>query len=319
VSKDQANQDARKKREKNIEQCIFAPKIKSPAQAKAVSRITLALEILAGSFFYVFGDDLTSWGYVTWGWIFHYLVLCSAALLLADLIFKFWPKQRVLILSSFAASCVIMFLLYCWLASGPEKAKPHLTLCLKTSTSPNATLMFTNSFLFIERYQPPKKIRFPARLSFLVVPVPVGYTNVVLRFSLLNDSAPQYAVADDAALTLDIPQLDLFIHKSEPSGKLKWSADAIWNQSEDSDGTHLHFQIPKSLLPGVGAPAPGITFDMSDDASEKAAILAIIRSKYVPQIPHMFNLVFIRSNGVVDPYFETNDIAVVKLLVWPLK
>ena len=120
MSEDQTNKQPRKKGKTNVEQSIFALNINSTAQAKVVSRIALAVEILAGSFFYVVGDDLTNWGYVTWGWFFHYLVLCSAALLLADVIFKFWPR-RSKIWVGFGMLCVALLILYCWLSPGPTK------------------------------------------------------------------------------------------------------------------------------------------------------------------------------------------------------
>jgi hypothetical protein len=214
--------------------------------------------------------------------------------------------------------CLVLLVIFAVTLWPKPKPRPHLTLLLATSDSPDFDLMFTNDFLFVERYDPHKKFVFPEGAAFLIIRVPSGHTNVTLKFGLLNDSAAQWEVVDDSALTVDVPMLELATKGSEPSGTLKWSAAPPWRQSRSGDGGYLlHFDMPHPLLPGRGEWTPEIIFETPADFSEKMSMFATIRGKGVPRIGLLFNLLFIRSQGIIHPCFVNGNITVVKLPIWP--
>src|ERR1035437_8600328 len=285
---------------------------------KGISRVSLAL-LFGGfsAFLAAWAGLLGNLGHTYWIFAATVMLVAGACLALGlriELRNHHWRKWQyngaacALAVLAFSLGIPVIVKEFC-----RREARPHLTLYLRTSASPNAVLMFTNDFLFMKI--PQRKVpEVPKWAGFLVVRVPPGKTNVALRFGLLNDSASRYEIVDDSALAVDVSYLDLIMTESVPNGRLKWTADPMWKQRNP---TRLHFQLPP-LLPGIGESTPEIVFDRSEEFPEAMTISAEIRGKRVPAIAHIFHLVFIRSNSVIDPYFDPNDITALRLKLGPM-
>jgi hypothetical protein len=176
--------------------------------------------------------------------------------------------------------------------------------------------MFTNEFLFWE--YPKLKREAP----FLIIPVPVGRTNVALTFKVWNDSASPFSTSPDPILTADGVELRLLMYGSRPDGRLKWHPDKEWRCDDVSETNARMKQLTRhfpSIIPGASELAPEIRFDISEDFSEPMLVRASIRSRTVPINLTIFQLAFLRSDNPLNPRFETNSIIAGHIHVLPKK
>lgn len=244
-------------------------------------------------------------------WLFF---ICTGIALIIEL--RDYQGKRVLAYQ-FGFSVIVVGSIVCavllgW-KLGRNARRPHLTLYATLSNSPNDVLFFTNGFLFLRPFETPEHAQIQTNVAFLVVPVLPGQTNVVLKFGVLNDSAPQYARVDDSAFTADLVHLEMLMLKSEPSGSVRWTADSMWRKREAFGGHLLYFALPHSLLPGQGNPAPPLAFEMPGSFSEPMAVAATIRGKRVPNTRLLFRLLLVRSTEPLKLSFHTNSIAVIHI------
>ena len=87
------------------------------------NKAAVAIELVAGTGCYVFGDDLQTWGHIFWGFFFHYLTLAFGSLLVANLIFAVWANRKW-VLTCLTIWCLALACFYIRLSWPSKKTEP---------------------------------------------------------------------------------------------------------------------------------------------------------------------------------------------------
>jgi hypothetical protein len=240
VSKDQPNENPHEERKDNIK----------PFMRR---KVRTAAEVVAGYVCYTFGDDLTGWGYSVAGWFFHYLVLCSAAFLLADIISDKWTKKVCIVVG---ISCAFLFGLYCWLAPGPTKQEPHLQFGL--AISPTRFVWLTNNCLMPMK-SPGNEgwiwhMNLSNEMAWLVVPLQTNQSNIEFTPLLENNSKVQ---ADSALVEILI------------GGNIKYTANEEWSVVKDQTSNTSFIWKGAFVRAGASFALPPLNLTFPLDSTQK--------------------------------------------------
>jgi hypothetical protein len=102
---------------------------------------------------------------------------------------KFWPKLKKKTWAGFAIFCPILggiVIMEKPQPPSPAPIRPHFTIGIRASTSPDFDLMLTNSFLFPKKDHP-----ISETVGFVFIPLASTNSPTLLTFFLANDSPPE--------------------------------------------------------------------------------------------------------------------------------
>jgi hypothetical protein len=149
------------------------------------------IEFVSGIGFYAFGDDCTNWGYIYWGFFFHYLCIASGALIVTEHALGSWPQRKNRVWAAYIGLCILLASFYVkssWPRPPPRGRGVDLYFALAGQRG-HLPLPLTNDlFKFTMKTNPfvsePLKVR-----GVIMMPLLPGTTSVTTEFVLKNISS----------------------------------------------------------------------------------------------------------------------------------